>query len=148
MQFAEFGAAKAARLRESDGLQPEFGVAFGLLDVDVARLRAFTTEVEKSVAANSQDFWYPRNVSEQTRAQDYRPAVRKRPNGFTVSAGTGATVPARVASYAYVNPVVAVFLGWLLLHEPIGPRTLVASVIIVTAVAIITVEKTRPAKTA
>ena len=51
--------------------------------------------------------------------------------------------PARVATYAYVNPVVAVFLGWLLLHEPINPRTLVAAVIIVTAVVIITVEKNR-----
>ncbi|HEX2854179.1 MAG TPA: EamA family transporter [Opitutaceae bacterium] len=57
------------------------------------------------------------------------------------------TTPARVSTYAYVNPVVAVFLGWLLLDEPIGPRTLVASVIIVTAVAIITVQKSRaPAK--
>lgn len=55
------------------------------------------------------------------------------------------STPARVATYAYVNPVVAVFLGWLLLGEPIGPRTLVASVIIVAAVAIITVQKGRTA---
>ena len=54
--------------------------------------------------------------------------------------------PARVATFAYVNPIVAVFLGWLLLHEPINSRTLAASVIIVTAVVIITVQKTRPAK--
>ena len=47
------------------------------------------------------------------------------------------------ATYAYVNPVVAVFLGWLLLHEPINPRTLTSAVIIVAAVVIITVEKTR-----
>lgn len=57
------------------------------------------------------------------------------------------STPARVSTYAYVNPVVAVFLGWWLLDEPIGPRTLVASAIIVTAVAIITVQKSRaPAK--
>jgi drug/metabolite transporter (DMT)-like permease len=57
------------------------------------------------------------------------------------------STPARVATYAYVNPVVAVFLGWLLLREPIGPRTLVASIIIVSAVAIITMQKGRgPAK--
>ena len=55
------------------------------------------------------------------------------------------TSPARVATYAYVNPLVAVILGWLLLHEPINSRTLVASAIIVTAVAIITVEKTKAA---
>lgn len=56
--------------------------------------------------------------------------------------------PARVATYAYVNPVVAVFLGWLLLDESITARTLVASAIIVTAVAIITTQKTNaPAPT-
>ena len=55
------------------------------------------------------------------------------------------STPARVATYAYVNPIVAVFLGWLILGEPITPRTIVASVIIVTAVAIITVQKNQPA---
>lgn len=54
--------------------------------------------------------------------------------------------PARVATYAYVNPIVAVFLGWLLLSEPIGPRTLVATAIIIAAVAIITTEKSRAAQ--
>jgi drug/metabolite transporter (DMT)-like permease len=54
--------------------------------------------------------------------------------------------PARVSTYAYVNPVVAVFLGWLLLHEPITQRTIVASIIIVAAVAVITTEKSRVAK--
>lgn len=49
--------------------------------------------------------------------------------------------PARVATYAYVNPIVAVFLGWLVLGEPINSRTLVASAIIVAAVAIITTQK-------
>ncbi len=53
------------------------------------------------------------------------------------------STPARVSTYAYVNPVVAVFLGWLLLDEPIGPRTLVATAIIVTAVVIITVQKNK-----
>lgn len=56
------------------------------------------------------------------------------------------TTPARVATYAYVNPVVAVFLGWLLLDEPIGPRTVIASAVIVAAVAIITVQKTATPK--
>jgi drug/metabolite transporter (DMT)-like permease len=56
------------------------------------------------------------------------------------------STPARVATYAYVNPVVAVFLGWLILHEPITPRTIVASIIIVAAVAIITTEKSKAQK--
>lgn len=42
-----------------------------------------------------------------------------------------------VATYAYVTPVVAVFLGWLILDEPVGLRTLVAAAIIVVAVALI-----------
>ena len=53
------------------------------------------------------------------------------------------STPARVSTYAYVNPVVAVILGWLILDEPITSRTLVASVIIVAAVVIITTEKAR-----
>jgi drug/metabolite transporter (DMT)-like permease len=56
------------------------------------------------------------------------------------------STPARVSTYAYVNPVVAVFLGWLILHEPITPRTIIASAIIVAAVAIITIQKNRPAR--
>jgi len=54
-------------------------------------------------------------------------------------------LPARVATYGYVNPVVAVFLGWLLLDEPVTSRTLVGSTIIVVAVALITMQKNRDA---
>jgi drug/metabolite transporter (DMT)-like permease len=42
-----------------------------------------------------------------------------------------------VSTYAYVNPVVAVFLGWAILSEPITWVTLVAGVVIVVAVALI-----------
>ncbi len=56
------------------------------------------------------------------------------------------STPARVSTYAYVNPIVAVFLGWLILSEPIDSRTIIASIIIVAAVAIITTQKTRAAK--
>lgn len=48
------------------------------------------------------------------------------------------STPARVSTYAYVNPVVAVLLGWGILHEPLGVRTFLAMGIIVTAVLIIT----------
>jgi drug/metabolite transporter (DMT)-like permease len=41
--------------------------------------------------------------------------------------------------------VVAVFLGWLILGEPVTGRTLAASVVIVTAVAIITTQRGRAA---
>ena len=42
-----------------------------------------------------------------------------------------------VATYAYVNPVVAVFLGWLILGEQVTLRTVVAGLVIVGAVALI-----------
>ncbi|MFN8565496.1 MAG: EamA family transporter [Anaerolineae bacterium] len=47
--------------------------------------------------------------------------------------------PAKVATYAYVNPVVAVFLGWLLASEPLSARTLGAAAIIIFAVVLINV---------
>jgi len=50
----------------------------------------------------------------------------------------GATTPAKAATYAYVNPVVAVFLGWAVAGEPLTPRMLVAAAIILGAVALIT----------
>jgi drug/metabolite transporter (DMT)-like permease len=43
----------------------------------------------------------------------------------------------RVATYAFVNPVVALFLGWLLLGEPIALRTTVAGAIILFAVVLV-----------
>jgi len=44
----------------------------------------------------------------------------------------------RVATYAYVNPVVAVFLGWGIGREPITAQLLVAAALMVLAVFIIT----------
>jgi drug/metabolite transporter (DMT)-like permease len=45
--------------------------------------------------------------------------------------------PARVATYAYVNPVVAVLLGWLFAGEPLLRRTVLAALVIVASVALI-----------
>ncbi len=42
------------------------------------------------------------------------------------------------SSYAYVNPVVAVLLGWLVLGESLAPSTMVGGTIIIVAVAILT----------
>jgi drug/metabolite transporter (DMT)-like permease len=44
----------------------------------------------------------------------------------------------KVATYAYVNPVVAVFLGWLVLHEQITGYIFAGTVIVVCAVALVT----------
>jgi drug/metabolite transporter (DMT)-like permease len=48
-----------------------------------------------------------------------------------------------VATYAYVNPVVAVILGWLVLGETIDPRTVLAGGVIIFAVALIVTARGR-----
>ena len=44
---------------------------------------------------------------------------------------------ARVATYAFVNPVVALFLGWLIVGETITLRTVIAAAVILTAVILV-----------
>jgi len=51
------------------------------------------------------------------------------------------TTTAKAATYAYVNPVVAVLLGWAFANEPVTSRTLVAAAVILAGVAIITVAR-------
>ena len=46
--------------------------------------------------------------------------------------------PARLGTYAYVNPVVAVLLGWAIAGEALSIRTAVAAAIVICAVALIT----------
>ena len=46
--------------------------------------------------------------------------------------------PARAATYAYVNPVVAVLLGWLVAGEPLTSRMLLAAAVIIGSVILIT----------
>lgn len=55
------------------------------------------------------------------------------------------STPAKVSTYAYVNPIVAVFLGWLVLDETVSPRLFVSAAIIIAGVALITVAKNRKA---
>jgi drug/metabolite transporter (DMT)-like permease len=58
------------------------------------------------------------------------------------------TAPGHVATYAYVNPVIAVFLGWLVAGEPITIRLLLAAAVILFAVVVITIyAKRRPSVT-
>jgi len=56
-----------------------------------------------------------------------------------------------VGTYAYVNPVVAVLLGWLVLDEAITGRTIAAMVLILGAVLLIQLApkpRPSPARTA
>jgi drug/metabolite transporter (DMT)-like permease len=58
------------------------------------------------------------------------------------------TTAARASTYAYVNPVVAVALGWAVANEPVTSRTLLAAAVILAGVAIITVARDRPVSAA
>jgi drug/metabolite transporter (DMT)-like permease len=54
--------------------------------------------------------------------------------------------PSTVSTYAYVNPIIAVILGWLIAGEELGARIVLAAVIIVVAVALITTFSVRKPK--
>jgi drug/metabolite transporter (DMT)-like permease len=45
--------------------------------------------------------------------------------------------PTKVSTYAYVNPIIATFLGWLVLHEPLTPIIGVAAAIILGGVLLV-----------
>lgn len=62
--------------------------------------------------------------------------------GYTAYIWLLAHVPtSKVATYAYVNPVVAVFLGWLVLKEPVDGYILAGSAVIIAAVVLVTSAK-------
>ena len=50
-----------------------------------------------------------------------------------------ASTPSRVSTYAYVNPVIAVFLGWALLGESLSAHMLVGALIVLAGVITITI---------
>ena len=49
----------------------------------------------------------------------------------------------KVSTYAYVNPVVAVFLGWLILHERVDRFILSGSAIVILSVILVTSAKVK-----
>jgi drug/metabolite transporter (DMT)-like permease len=55
-------------------------------------------------------------------------------------------VPAvKVSTYAYVNPIIAVFLGWLILGEPLDWRMGVGTLVILGGVALVNLARVRTA---
>jgi len=50
----------------------------------------------------------------------------------------------KVATYAYVNPIVAVVLGWIVLRERFDHFMLAGTIVIVAAVALVTTAKVHP----
>lgn len=68
--------------------------------------------------------------------------------GYTAYIWLLAHVPtSKVSTYAYVNPVVAVLLGWLVVHETVDRYILAGSAIVVASVILVTSAKvsSRPA---
>lgn len=55
------------------------------------------------------------------------------------------STPAKVSTYAYVNPMVAVLLGAALANEPLTPRVGVAALLVIAAVALVTLKRRAPA---
>lgn len=55
----------------------------------------------------------------------------------------GNTTPAVASTYAYVNPVVALLIGWGLADEPLSPRTILAAFVILSSVMIITTRRSK-----
>ena len=55
----------------------------------------------------------------------------------------GMVSAAKAATYAYVNPVIAVLLGWAFASEPLGVRTVIAAGVVLAGVAIITTAQAR-----
>jgi drug/metabolite transporter (DMT)-like permease len=49
--------------------------------------------------------------------------------------------PTKVGTYAYVNPVVAVLLGYFLAGEPLGQRTILGTLFVLISVVVITAKK-------
>ena len=67
--------------------------------------------------------------------------------GFTCYIWLLEHVPApKVGTYAYVNPVVAVFLGWLFLDEKVDGYMLAGTAIILAAVTMVNISKLRSIK--
>lgn len=52
----------------------------------------------------------------------------------------GVTSIAKAGTYAYVNPIVAVLMGWAVLHEPVTMRMLIAAGVILVGVALVNVD--------
>jgi drug/metabolite transporter (DMT)-like permease len=49
--------------------------------------------------------------------------------------------PTKVGTYAYVNPVVAVLVGYFFGGEPLGPRTVLGTLLVLVSVVVITTAK-------
>ena len=52
----------------------------------------------------------------------------------------------KVATYAYVNPAVAIFLGWMILNEPLTIAMAIGGALILASIALVLRTESRPAR--
>jgi len=126
-------AARRARLPKqalvATALQMLFGSAFllleGILTGELGRFHPETVTLRSLVA-----LVYLISIGSMLAFNAYAWLLRHAPLSL-------------IGTYAYVNPVVAVALGAIFLAEPISARTLIASAVIVAAVAVIVTARGR-----
>jgi drug/metabolite transporter (DMT)-like permease len=58
----------------------------------------------------------------------------------------GVTSIAKAGTYAYVNPIVAVLLGWAVLGEPVSLTTVFAAIVILCGVAMVNLDRGKAAE--
>ena len=58
VDFSQRGTSETPALRQFNRLQPEFGVALRLFDMNVPGFVSFPAEEEKPEAADSEDLWH------------------------------------------------------------------------------------------
>jgi len=140
LQFASFSWAFGSVLSrkwQTAAVDPFSAVAWQMVFAGIANL-IFALLVERSfVEKPSNVMWTFRGV-----AAILYLVVCGSWIGYTAYIWLLQHVPtSKVSTYAYVNPVVAVFLGWLVLHERIDRYILMGSAIIVASVVLVTSAK-------
>ncbi len=140
LQFASFSWAFGSVLSkkwQTAAADPFSAVAWQMVFAGIANL-LFALLVERSFVEKPSDVtWTFRGV-----AAILYLVVCGSWIGYTAYIWLLQHVPtSKVSTYAYVNPVVAVFLGWLILHERIDRYILMGSAIIVASVVLVTSAK-------
>ena len=119
---------------QSDDIDPFSATAWQMLAAGLANL-LFAI----AVGDFSRVIWTPRGI-----AAVWYLVICGSLIGYTAYIWLLAHVPtSKVSTYAYVNPVVAVFLGWLVLHEPVDAYIVAGSVIVIASVVLVTTSKVR-----
>ncbi|MGA7848032.1 MAG: EamA family transporter [Terriglobales bacterium] len=139
LQFGSFSWALGSVLSkkwQTAAADPVSAIAWQVIFAGIANL-LFALFVERSYESSSNVTWTLRGV-----AAILYLVVCGSWIGYTAYIWLLQHVPtSKVSTYAYVNPVVAVFLGWLVLHERIDRYILMGSAIIVASVVLVTSAK-------